>query len=183
MARTVRDARLDSRAARAKLAPRGKPYWRAIDPGLHLGYRKPTQGAGKWVARFYEGSQSYATETLAIGDDLSEANGVDVLNFSQAQAAARKRRDTRARATAGKGPLTVAAAIERYLAALEAKGRGPPRRHPDPRRANDLARLGLSRGCRPDDRAVAQMVHRPCDNTAAGAHDERAAAALSARRQ
>jgi integrase len=123
MARTVRDARLDSRAARGKLAPRGKPYWRALDPGLHLGYRKPTEGAGKWVDRAYRGERKYTTETFATADDFSEANGVDVFNFQQAQAAARKRRDARSQGSSGQGPLTVTAAIEHYLVSLEARGR------------------------------------------------------------
>ena len=48
MARTVRDAKLETRTARAALKPSGKPYFRAIDEGLHLGYRKG-QTAGKWV--------------------------------------------------------------------------------------------------------------------------------------
>ena len=44
MPRTVREKRLDSPAARAKLKHSGKPYWRAIDTGLHLGYRKGLNG-------------------------------------------------------------------------------------------------------------------------------------------
>ena len=38
MARKVRDKQLDTREARSKLTPRGKPYWRAIEAGLHVGY-------------------------------------------------------------------------------------------------------------------------------------------------
>ncbi len=56
MARTVRDAKLESRTARAALKPAGKPYWRALDEGLHVGYRKG-QGAGKWVVRRYAGDR------------------------------------------------------------------------------------------------------------------------------
>jgi hypothetical protein len=37
MARRVRDVTLDSRAARAALKVRGKPYYRGIGPGLHIG--------------------------------------------------------------------------------------------------------------------------------------------------
>ena len=44
MSKTIRNASLDSPAARAKLKPSGKPYWRAIDTGLHLGYRKGLNG-------------------------------------------------------------------------------------------------------------------------------------------
>ena len=85
MARTVRDALLDSRTARSRLKARGKPYFRSLEPGLHLGYRKPLSGPGKWVARHYVGDQTYELETLAIADDYSDPDGVAVLSFHQAQ--------------------------------------------------------------------------------------------------
>ena len=34
MARTLRDSKLDSREARAKLKVRAKPYWRLLEGGL-----------------------------------------------------------------------------------------------------------------------------------------------------
>jgi len=37
VAKNVRDSKLDSRAAREKLKQGAKPYYRAIDLGLHLG--------------------------------------------------------------------------------------------------------------------------------------------------
>lgn len=123
MPRSVRDAKLDSRAAREKLGARGKPYFRTLDPGLHLGYRKLKGAPGRWVVRHYTGEQQYKVETIATADDLSTANGVDVLDFRQAQEAARERRDTKVRAATGKGPFTVADAIQLYIKSLEAKGR------------------------------------------------------------
>ena len=92
MAKKVRDATLDSRTARAKLEPAGKPYFRALDEGLHLGYRKGKRKdrSGKWVARFYAGNQHYKVETIALADDLSDADGQDVLTFNQAQTKARE---------------------------------------------------------------------------------------------
>ncbi|ACA21158.1 integrase family protein [Methylobacterium sp. 4-46] len=121
MARTVRDANLDSRTARARLEPRGKPYFRTLEPGLHLGYRRLARGAGKWVARHYVGERAYEVETLATADDFSDADGVAVLNFRQAQELARARMVQRAHAAAGKtGPLTVQDAVEAYLAFLDA---------------------------------------------------------------
>ena len=59
MARKVKDKELDSREARGKLKPRGKPYWRTIERGLHLGYRKLKGKAGTWCARHYIGEQQY----------------------------------------------------------------------------------------------------------------------------
>ena len=110
---------LESRAARSKIKARGKPYYRSLDEGLHLGYRKG-QGAGKWVARYYVGEQQYVVETIGMSDDMSDPNGVDILSFAQAQTMARARRDERSRAGAGiTGPYTVDAAMADYLLYLE----------------------------------------------------------------
>lgn len=130
MARTIRDAALQTRDARGRLKPRGKPYYRAIEEGLHLGYRKPRgrRGspavAGKWVVRCYlEKERTYVVETIAAADDFSDADGVAILNFRQAQDRARERSVQRARDAAGKGPFTVAEAMDGYLAWLESEGR------------------------------------------------------------
>jgi integrase len=120
MARTIRDASLESRAARSRLKARGKPYYRTLEPGLHLGYRRPTSGAGKWVVRHYVGDQAYAIETIATADDFSDADGVAILDFRWAQAKARERMVRRAHIAAGKtGPLTVRDAVAAYLDFLE----------------------------------------------------------------
>jgi hypothetical protein len=50
MARTLRDAKLDSRTARLKL-PRGKWHHSTLEPGLALRYRCTAQGFGIWYAR------------------------------------------------------------------------------------------------------------------------------------
>jgi integrase len=119
MPRTLRDAALETRAARGRLKPRGKPYYRALEPGLHLGYRRPQAGAGKWLARHYIGG-AYELETLAIADDFSDGDGVAVLSYRQAQAKARERMVARAHHGAGKhGPLTVGDAMDEYLSFLD----------------------------------------------------------------
>jgi len=121
MARTIRDASLQSREARGRLKPQGKPYYRLIEGGLHLGYRKPRgrrgkpAGAGAWVVRRYIGDEKYETHTIGAADDFSDANGETILSFAQAQ------QKTREQIKAG--PLTVQAAIEDYLAFLEAEGK------------------------------------------------------------
>ncbi len=124
MARRVRDANLESREARksSKLKARDKPHWRAIERGLHLGYRKPKGGGtGKWVVRYYLGKQSYEVETIAAADDNSDADGVAILNFWQAQELARKGMVKRAHKAAGRGGrFTVADAMAAYLEFLEA---------------------------------------------------------------
>jgi integrase len=135
MPRTIREKRLDSPAARAKLKASGKPYWRAIDTGLHLGYRKGLNG-GKWVLRRYLGKETYHVETIGAADDHSASNGVETLDFFQAQ---RKAREVAALAKAPespRGPFTVAAALGSYFERLKHEGsksladaRGRARRH------------------------------------------------------
>ena len=120
MARTIRDTNLETRTARSRLKARGKPYYRSIEPGLHLGYRKSLSGAGKWIARHYIGDQAYVVEAIATADDYSDADGVAVLNYRQAQAKARERMVARAHHAAGKhGPLTVRDAVQSYLEFLD----------------------------------------------------------------
>lgn len=119
MAKTVRDARLDNRTQREKLKARGKPYYRQIDEGLHVGYRK-NAGGGKWVARRYIGGEKYIVETIATADDTQDADGKTVLNFNQAQAKARDLAKQQ-RGAASAGPFTVNAALDEYLTRLEAE--------------------------------------------------------------
>jgi integrase len=114
MARTLKDTRLETAEARRKLKPRGKPYWRLIEEGIHLGYRRLDKGrSGTWIRRSYEGDQQYITERIGVADDNSPADGDTILNFRQAQDKARGR-------PAGKsGPFTVNDAMAHYLEFLE----------------------------------------------------------------
>jgi integrase len=130
MARRTPDARLESRESRSRLASRGKPHYRLLEPGLHIGYRrlKGRNGrpavAGTWVACHYIGSQSYAVEKIGTADDFSDADGTIILSFSQAQDKARAHMVRRAQSANGiAGPLTVQAAVEMYLQVLEAHGK------------------------------------------------------------
>jgi integrase len=122
MARSVRDALLDTRTARSRLKASGKPYYRQIEPGLSLGYRKALSGPGKWVIRHHLGGKAdYETETFGVADDFSDADGIAVLNFWQAQVAARERMVERAHRSVGKKAfLTVASSIDSYVEFLEA---------------------------------------------------------------
>ena len=93
-----------------------------IERGLHLGYRKLKGKAGTWCARHYIGEQQYELEALGIADDLSDADGVAILSYWQAQDQARGRMVKRAHAAVGKtGPLTVADAMDGYLEYLDSK--------------------------------------------------------------
>jgi integrase len=116
MARRVRDSGLESRAGRSKLKPRGKPYYRAIGDGLHVGYRKGAS-VGKWVVRRYVGDQTYAVDTMATADDIEDADGERVLTFWQAQERARVLSGERPIA----GPYRVRDAVRDYRKTLEGR--------------------------------------------------------------
>ena len=115
MARRVQDRNLESRDARRKLPASGKPYWRAIDKGLHLGYRKGKTG-GVWVRRKYLGGQTYQVESIGKADDNQDADGVGVLDFWQAQAKVREKVLQRSNTA-----YTVAEAVAAYLEMLEGR--------------------------------------------------------------
>ena len=47
-----------------------KPYFRLIEPGLHLGYRKLANGPGTWVCGVSTGNErTYAVKNLKTADD------------------------------------------------------------------------------------------------------------------
>jgi len=127
MPRQVRDASLESRSARARLTVQHKPYFRLIEPGLHLGYRRMANKPGTWLVRRYVGNSAYTVRNLTtedgnlvIADDYSDANGRGVLSFAQAQGKAKAMRPASMQA---KGPYSVADALEDYYAAVEAEHR------------------------------------------------------------
>jgi hypothetical protein len=115
MARRVKDSSLDAREARLKLKPRGKPYWRLIERKLHLGYRRLDGRSGTWVRRRYDGDQKYTNEWIGVADDYSDADGISILDFWQAQDKAR------GHAAIKSGSLTVNDAMESYLEFLDSK--------------------------------------------------------------
>ena len=119
MARTVRNAKLDTRSGRVSLVKRSEPYWTVISAGCAVGYRKGSKG-GSWVARMRddEGRQHY--DSLGAADDVREADGLTVFSFSQAQERARNFFKLKARELAGDylpedGSFTVKRAIDIYF--------------------------------------------------------------------
>jgi integrase len=126
MARTVRDTNLEKAAARFRLEPRRKPYWRVLESGLHLGYRRTKEGGGSWVARRFLGQGRYNERVFGVADDLQSADGVTVLTFSDAQAKARDWWKAAERADLGfapvSGPYTVADALEAYFVERSRRG-------------------------------------------------------------
>ena len=108
---------------RSRLKVRHEPYYRQIEPGLFVGYRKLASGPGTWVVRRYNG-QAYtksvlrnASGHLIIADDFSDADGKTVLSFAQAQEHAK------ARPIAPASGYTVNDAMADYMTWLEASGK------------------------------------------------------------
>ncbi len=128
MGRAVKDAKLDKRDARLKLAPQKEPYWRLVSEGAHLGYYRGER-VGKWVARFRKPGSGggYLKTTLGEADDVRDADGSEILNFRQADAAARLWFEDQARG-GGKaaGPLTVGDALDEYSKSFKARTGGIP---------------------------------------------------------
>ena len=84
MPRIVREARLQERTARARLAPRHHPYWRAISQGRHLGYYKGRLSCC-WIARCFDPNErKYLTKALGAADDQFASDGASILDWKEA---------------------------------------------------------------------------------------------------
>jgi integrase len=83
MPRPLRSAKLETRSARQKLPVSGKPIYKQIGRGLHLGYRKNKSG-GRWVMRQAAGAGQYAVAVIGAADDVLPSDGHFVLDFFQA---------------------------------------------------------------------------------------------------
>jgi integrase len=126
MARKVRDANLETRTARLRLKIRPEPYWRSLEKGFFLGYRRRVSG-GTWLARRRQADGGgYTEHRIGTSDDLQDADGVAVLDYGHAQKFARawwrgelrrdEGHDTRS------GPYTVGDALADYIKELEGRG-------------------------------------------------------------
>jgi len=124
MARATRDQKLETRSARATLRLNHEPYWRGIGRGLCLGYRKGSNG-GKWIVRVYSGGK-YHKAVIGQADDFRDPNGLDVLDYYQAQEKARKMADIKVKDEAGTPTpaYRVRDAMEDYLKWAEVNNKG-----------------------------------------------------------
>jgi len=119
MARTVRNAKLDTRSARAKLTVKKSGFWVPIARGFAVGYRKGPKG-GVWLARLIDREGRRET-TLGPADDSLDADGERILDYAQAQAKARDwlaSLDGEAKA----GPYTVDRCLDDYIADYKRRG-------------------------------------------------------------
>jgi len=108
-----------------RLPIRGEPYWRGLERGFALGYRRRASG-GTWLARRRQGDGGYAEHRIGTTDDFQDADGVAVLDYRHAQKAAREWWRVERRREEGHdtpdGPVTVALVIADYLKAYERRG-------------------------------------------------------------
>jgi len=119
MARTVRNAKLDTRSARAKLPAKKSGYWVPIIRGFALGYRKGSKSS-VWLARLIDAKGRRET-ALGPADDALDADGERILDYAQAQAKARRwlaSLDAEAKA----GPYTVDYCMDDYIADYVRRG-------------------------------------------------------------
>jgi hypothetical protein len=82
MARTLRDAKLDTRNSRLRLKARREPYWRSISGGLAVGYRRGAKG-GTWIARHYSTDHGRRYQAIGATDDIADPDGQHVLSFAR----------------------------------------------------------------------------------------------------
>jgi integrase len=82
--------------------------------------------AGTWIARRFAQDGRYRENRLWLADDTQDADGVSVLDYSQAQKAARDWWRSELRREDGydtrSGPFVVADAVQDYLKAFERRG-------------------------------------------------------------
>jgi integrase len=128
MARTVRNAKLDTRSARSRLTARREPYWTVISRGCALGYRRGTNG-GTWIGRFRDDTGRQHYEALGATDDARDADGLSAFSFAQAQEKARtfftrKAREVAGESTPSDGPYRVADALDDYFKSYAKRGKG-----------------------------------------------------------
>lgn len=121
MARTLRNAKIDTRSARSKLPAAKTIYWVPLTHGHALGYRKGAKG-GAWVAK-YVMPDKRLEKTLGSADDLLDANGDDILSHKQAQDKAQEWFASLAMPPAATASaMTLAEALDIYEADLETRG-------------------------------------------------------------
>jgi integrase len=104
--------RLTTRNSRAAL-PVGI-YWRIIDPGIQLGYRKRELG-GRWLVRWYVGSKKYRQRTLGAADDARLTHKIEFEAASKLARATALLNLNAIQTTEYSTPLTVRSVVEDYI--------------------------------------------------------------------
>jgi DNA-binding MarR family transcriptional regulator len=107
MARTGRNAKIDSRSARLKLSARREPYWAVVSKGCAVGYRKGAAG-GTWIARYRDAAGKQRYNALGAADDAMDSDGGGLcLNYAEVRRKADEWFKSAARGFAEEGAPTV----------------------------------------------------------------------------
>jgi hypothetical protein len=105
---------------------RDKPHdYTSIGPGIALGYRRLSRGAGRWVVRWADGKGGNKIKNVGAADDFEDADGEHILDYGQAIDRARRYARSGGTDTGSGRPATVAAAIDAYERDLLSRGRSP----------------------------------------------------------
>lgn len=119
MARTTRETAIHSRTARGNLAPRTEPYYRSLQRGLALGYRRGKYG-GSWLARMHDPVRAAYSEIKIGPADDDSGHTVEGLTYDEATHRAREIfAEEVARRTSGVRPsakrTTMTDVLDRYI--------------------------------------------------------------------
>ncbi len=119
MARTTRESSIQSRTARGNLVPRTEPYYRSLQRGLALGYRRGKYG-GSWLARMHDPVRAAYSEIKIGPADDESGRTVQGLTYDEATQRAREIfAEEVARRTSGVRPgskrTTIADVLDRYV--------------------------------------------------------------------
>ena len=121
MKRKARTLSLATPSSRGLLKSRKAPYWVRLVAGAQVGYRTGHGKAGRWLVKVtFPGIKNGRAQTaLGAADDLSAADGIEVLTFDQACEKAKKWVDGVTVATEDskilKPAKTVAEAVSDYV--------------------------------------------------------------------
>ncbi|GLS30563.1 Phage integrase family protein [Mesorhizobium albiziae] len=120
MAKTLTEAAITTRNARAKLEP--GLYFKGIDPEVHLGYRKGKRG-GVWLVRWrnWGPGANYLQTPLGTADDELKEGTLDYEGARRAARAAVEKARAETKAAAQGPALTVRLAVEAYIADRDAR--------------------------------------------------------------
>jgi hypothetical protein len=121
--RRPRAQKFETRSARARLAPRPKPYRVAsLQRGVVLTYRRNINPPHPWGIKLADGHGGHRIRRIADADDYEDANGKTILDYGQAITAAL----ALARGTSDTGKIvTVADSLNAYERDLISRGQLP----------------------------------------------------------
>ncbi|RWG08266.1 MAG: integrase [Mesorhizobium sp.] len=115
-----RTSKIDSPSKRGRLDPRKNPYWTGVSGGrggVSLGYRKPSRGAGVWIAKMVADGHRVEEKLGSADDDGAPAGALTYRSAVTAALDWSKRQYAAAQSAAsGSSIPTVRSAVDNYVA-------------------------------------------------------------------